>query len=263
MLKGNVPRALLLTFHRLKTIKTLVALGVQKWSAALLERLASKLESVTISVDSPILLPFDVLSALKPFSNTLQILRINSEKYLRVALLLIDGGTCHFPRVRTLGIMCRDAVPALLADSQFARAFPRITHLELIPTDPPATPHRSQPSDTLDRIIPRREYYRAQRSQGQDGVSPALSSLVECSGDLFAVYAVAFDHTLQTLRLWQHVEADDFQAFRGVLEDTRTRHLCLTTALADVPRVFATLRTLQPAHVPPRVDLNVTLAWSF
>ena len=105
----------------------------------MVERLASNLESVAISVDSLIQLPFDVLSTLKPFSNTLQTLQIKSEEHLRGALLLIDGGTCHCPRVRTLGIMYCDAVPSLLAGPQFSQAFPRITQLELIPPDPPAT----------------------------------------------------------------------------------------------------------------------------
>ena len=229
---------------RLNKVKSLVALGVQKWSAALIERLPSNLESVTISADSLIQLPFDVLSALKPLSNTLQILLIKSEKHHHGALLFIDGGTCHFPRVRTLGIMYCDAVPALLADPQFAQAFPRITQLELIPTDPPATHHSSQPRDAPNRIVSRREYYLAQRSQCQDGVAPALSSLVECSGDLLAVYAVALNHPLQTLRLWQHVEADDFPTLRKVLEDTRPRRLCLSTTLAGVSQVFATSTVL-------------------
>ncbi|KAI1789091.1 hypothetical protein LXA43DRAFT_595566 [Ganoderma leucocontextum] len=249
---------------RLKTVKNLVALRVQRRSAAVIKSLPSKLKSISIAVDVPIEWPFDVLSTLKPFSDTLQTLQINSEPSLRILSLLIDDGCCHFPRVRTFGIVYRDLVPALLASPAFARAFPGITHLKLIPLDLPGTPHRYQSltSTTLERVIQSRERHRAWRSQPGDGVLPSLSSLVECSGGLFAVYALALDHPLLTLRLWQHIEADDLPTLREVLEDTRPRHLYLSTTIGNIPQVFATLRTLQ-THTPPRIDLNISLAWSF
>ncbi|KAI1786624.1 hypothetical protein LXA43DRAFT_1099020 [Ganoderma leucocontextum] len=253
-------------FRRLKTIKHLVVLNVQEESSRAIKALPSKLESISISFDVGVgLHHFGIWSTLKPFSDTLHTMLINSDPSIPALSLLTDARAHDFPHVRTFGIVWNDSLPELLASPPFAQAFPAITHLKLIPTELPAVTHlqsgqsnRRKPE--LDRIARLREDLRAQKAQHRDGVVPLLSSLIECSGGLFSVYMLGLDCTLSTLRIWQSVRVGDLPILRAVLEDTRPRHLCLSTALDNVANVFATLRTLR-TQAPPRIDLNISLQW--
>ncbi|KAI1786643.1 hypothetical protein LXA43DRAFT_50652 [Ganoderma leucocontextum] len=267
LLEGARVAPLREAFGRLKTIKHLVVRGVREESASMIKSLPSKLESISIGVYDIDESDVDLLSMLEPFSNTLHTLLLKSVPYIPAPVSAVESpGPCAFPHVRTFGVVCHDpgAVTALLASPVFARAFPTITDLELVPTDPPTPLHQSalhRPWQ-LDRAIRLRERNRVQRLRYGDSAFPALSSLRECSGRLFDVYALALGHTLSTLRLWQDVGTGDFPMLRAVLEDTCPECLCLGTETAnDVERLSATLRTLQH-QTPPRIDLNMSVAVS-
>ena len=70
-----------------------------------------------------------------------------------------------------------------------------------------------------------------------------------------AMYPLALDHHLVTLRLWQPVTTDVLPILYTVLEDTRPQHLCLSAHVDDVERVYTTLRAFQIR----RIDLNISL----
>lgn len=87
---------------------------------------------------------------------------------------------CDFPHVRIFGVVCSNArdVLSLLVSPAFARTFPNVTDLKLLPTETPT--QRWQ----LDRAVRLRERVRALRLRKGYGALSALSSLKECSGRL-------------------------------------------------------------------------------
>ena len=255
-------------FGRLRVVKHLALLGVRGENEPAIRAFPSKLESVSIGVDRPLVdvhgwPRFDVLSTLRPFADTLHTLLLKLEPNAPALSLLQNSfGVDGFPHVRTFGIVYDDSVPALLASPALAQTFPALTNLQLIPpTLERSGRHRRRRLETAAGF---REGNQVQRSQHEPGgsASPRLASLAECSGRLFDVYALALNHTLSTLRIWQDVVADDLPILRAVLEDTRPGHLCPSTEMRDrdVERTFAALRTLLAPKPPPRVDLNISLS---
>ena len=229
---------------QLTTVKRLVAVGVDSYFAPLINRLPCHLESISISLKYSVR---EVLPTVAPFSDTLRTLLVDSEPCVLGGFFGADPRSCRFPRVQTFGIVYHKYIPDLLASSAFIETLPAITHLQLIPSDPPTTRR-------LVRVLgPSLE-----SSQLPDGrrpeSAPSFPSLTECSGGLRSVYALHLDCTLSTLRLWQSVAADELHILRAVLEDTRPSRLCLSTKLADVKPLLATLCTLVP---PKRIDVEI------
>ncbi|PIL32895.1 hypothetical protein GSI_05013 [Ganoderma sinense ZZ0214-1] len=225
----------------IQTLRHLVVLRVGEVSASLIQSLPSKLESLIMGVDANAGSRLDVMSVLRPFSDTLQTLLIKCTPSLPPTFSL-TGTSSYFPFVRTFGIVVYDPVLELLANPAFARAFPSVTHLQLIPADPPTVPYRSPP-------LPQSR---------NTGTLPTPSSLMECSGALHHVYASALDCSLSTLRLWQHVLVRDLDLLRTVLGDTRPQHLCFGTQVDDVRQVLSILDALEN-HTPPRIDMTVLI----
>ncbi len=242
----------------LMTTKHLVVLGVSQYSISsfIIKLLPWNLESISIGVKHGSVQ--QVLPTIAPFSHTLLTVVIASEHYGPALFLDTDPESCHFPGVRTFGVVYHDSILDVLRSSAFAQAFPAITHLQLIPTEHPVTCRRTGLPTDRDPRVSRSTGFREARGprlERPDGTPLSLSSLAECSGDLRSVYALHFDCTLSTLRLWQHVGADDLHLLQAVLEDTRpTGRLCLSTELLDVEPLFATLRT---STCPARVDLKI------
>ena len=67
-------------------------------------------------------------------------------------------------------------------------------------------------------------------------------------GGPFRRVRLALYHALQTLRLWQHVEGEDFPTLPEVLEDTRPQHLRLSTTLFDVPQLTHCASSSPPTY---------------
>ncbi|PIL32915.1 hypothetical protein GSI_05033 [Ganoderma sinense ZZ0214-1] len=251
----------------IQTLRHLVILRVGEASASLIQSLLSKLESITIGVGADAGGRLDVMSILRPFSDTLQTILIKWTPSLLPPFPRTDAGSCYFPLVRTLGIVVSDySVLKLLASPAFSRAFPAVSHFQLIPADPPTGlyrlyPHRERQVSRLDQI---REGNRALRSQRLDtGTRPApsLPNLKECSGALNDVYASGLDCSLSTLRLWQHLLVRDLDLLCMVLEDTRPQRLCFSTRVDDVRQVLDLLGALR-THVPTHIDMTISVARS-
>ena len=237
--------ALRAAIRGLKTVKHLVLFEVEEEHTASLSCLPRALAHISIHAKCGV---GDTLRMLRPLSDTLRTLLINSEPQFSNRFRRMDLPPCHFPHVQTFGIVYNEFSSGILSSPAFSQAFPAITYLQLIPTDPPTTRrlilhpkgrnrlrHRTH---TLDRHTP-----------------PSWPSLAECSGELHNVHSLGLPCTLSTLRLWQAVEADELRVLRGVLERTRPRRLCLSMELDDVESLFATLHGLQ--EPPERVDVKI------
>ncbi|PIL32924.1 hypothetical protein GSI_05042 [Ganoderma sinense ZZ0214-1] len=263
--------ALCSAFGKLDTLKHLVLLGVTGDNALIIRTLPSKLESVSISLDHRHLFGglrsarFDVLPTLQPFSGTLHTIHFRLEPSSPALSLLANAGSHAFPHVRTFGIVPNDSVTTLFASPAFAQAFPALRHLQLIPpTDERYCFQWNRRLETARRLRASNQAWRSER-HGRSAF-PALQSLVECSGRLFEIYALALDHPLATLRLWQRVDPEDIPILREVLEDTHPAQLCIsldmsTTSLqihAGATSQLLALRALL-ARPPPRVDLTISL----
>ncbi|KAM5545142.1 hypothetical protein V8D89_001253 [Ganoderma adspersum] len=229
---------------RLKTVKRLVLFEVEEEHTSSLSRLPRALEHISIHAKCRV---EDTLLMLRPFSGTLQTLLIKSEPWLLNHFLDVYLPPCHFPHVQTFGIVYDESSSGLLSSSAFSEAFPALTHLQLIPTDPPTTRRRTR-HPTGRKLFPQSRY-------PLDCAPPSWPSLAECSGGLRNVHSLRLPCTLSTLRLWQDVEADELDVLVDVLERTRLRRLCLSAELDDVGPLFATFHGLQ---VPPeRIDMKI------
>ena len=246
---------------RLSTIKHLVLPGMGIRSTNILQTLQSKLESLSISVavdDSLVPAAPNIGQTSRSFSTSLQSLFIRlPSSNSALSYLTKETGSISFPRVKTFGIVYNPSVPDLITDPTFAQTFPAITNLKIIPSECPTTLHTAS-CPTSRRFQRACTAKRNEILQRRAGIPPGslLRSLLECSGGLLsAIYPLAFDHRLLTLRLWQPVTADALLILYTVLEDTCPQHLCLSTHVDDVERVYTTLRAFQIR----RIDLNISL----
>ncbi|PIL32892.1 hypothetical protein GSI_05010 [Ganoderma sinense ZZ0214-1] len=257
-------------FCGLKTIKRLVVFGVLEYGAAIIQNIPSPVESMSISVAN-FFRPPDIAPMLRPFSNTLHTLLINS-KNSPVYSLFKDLRPRDFPRVRTFGVVWDGSVPELLTTPAFALAFPAIKHLQLIPT---AHPYASRASTLMSSFTPMSTFEELARNRARAGnhsqtprgpppgrlVSESSPPAVEeCSGEVLSVYKLGLNCPLTTLRLWPPIRAEDLATLRVVLEETRPRHLCLPVTMHDVTDLFATFHAL-PVQAPTRVDLYIVGSW--
>ena len=129
----------------LMTVNHLVVVGVDQYTAASISRLPWRLESISIGVEDGVR---GILPMLTRFSDTLQTLLLKSESCDLYYLFGLNPGACHFPHVRTFGIVHNKPISGLLSRSGFADAFPAITHIQLIPSYPPTTPRSRIPFRT-------------------------------------------------------------------------------------------------------------------